>query len=102
MNSNISKIIEHIDVINVIKNYSCYKSLWNHNKQFHIKNILKSNGLVTEKNKKELKSLICIYCNKEFKHKQNKWEHEKNVCLPKHENKINNNKYKILEKKSSN
>ena len=75
------------------KKYSSYKSLWNHNKEFHKNNIenkqnivtessgflCKSNGKITDSNG----TLNCKYCNKLFKSKQNKYEHQKKVCEPK-------------------
>ena len=67
------------------KIYKSYKSLWNHNKKYHINGVIQSNFLVTEISKKVTeKSITCKYCNKIFKHKQNKHAHEKNVCQPKH------------------
>jgi hypothetical protein len=46
------------------KQYKSYKSLWNHNKTFHIK-------------KPKIKEYICKVCNKSFDNKQNKYYHQK-------------------------
>jgi len=46
------------------KQYKSYKSLWNHNKIFHIK-------------KPKIKEYICKVCNKSFDNKQNKYYHQK-------------------------
>ncbi len=68
------------------KFYKTYQTLWKHNKKFHCNKVTESNGLVTESNGLVTnniiinKSLQCKYCNKLFKYKQNKYEHEKKVC----------------------
>ena len=72
------------------KDYSSYKSLWNHNKKFHTKNVVQ-NGTnevlsvvvcdTTEINNKHQ----CKICNKIFNDRSNKYKHEK-IC----KNKINN------------
>ena len=75
------------------KNYKSKSSLCNHNKKFHYKKVTESNCLVmdnkikvTESNCLVIdniiinKSLQCKYCNKLFRYKQNKYEHEKKVC----------------------
>jgi hypothetical protein len=46
------------------RHYKSYKSLWNHNKTFHIK-------------KPKIKEYICKVCNKSFDNKQNKYYHQK-------------------------
>jgi len=69
------------------KNFSSYKSLWNHNKKFHLdnKNIVQTNDNKqviipqTIDNKIEMKcieSLICKYCKKKFSHRNSRWKHE--------------------------
>jgi hypothetical protein len=73
------------------KNYSCYKSLWNHNKKFHIKDVSKNTPIVsTDSPNVSIKnSLLCKYCAKKFSSTQNKWKHENKVCKKKKEiNKI--------------
>ena len=60
------------------KNYSCYKSLWNHNKKFHNKIVSKTIPNVSIQNK-----LLCKYCSKKFSSTQNKWKHENKVCKKK-------------------
>jgi hypothetical protein len=72
------------------KNYSSQSSLCNHNKKFHKTNITenngnitKTNGNITETNGNIKNKLVCKYCNKIFKHIQNRYEHEKNVCSKK-------------------
>jgi hypothetical protein len=56
------------------KNYKSYKSLWNHNKKFHIIQINESNN--------DIKKYNCNYCYREFINYQNRWKHEK-VCKEK-------------------
>lgn len=84
------------------KNYSSYQSLWIHNKKFHVDSCCKvtesngsGNGKVMESNGKVIENNIlnCKYCNKLFKCKQNRYEHEKKVCKPKDNliQQINNN-----------
>jgi uncharacterized C2H2 Zn-finger protein len=81
------------------KTYSSKSSLCNHVKKFHNTVVTESNGLninnqnlgtenTIVNNTKIIESnnnnkLKCKYCNKLFKHKQNKYEHQKNVCEPK-------------------
>lgn len=70
-----------------IKNYKSYKSLWNHNKQFHTnvdiiennhqntfidENIIKNDDNTLNKN-----IIKCDICNKVFSFYQNKWRHAK-------------------------
>ena len=63
------------------KKYKSYKSLWNHNKQFHNNNVIIGNQIETttettgNQNKKSL--LVCRFCKKEFNHRNNRWRHEK-------------------------
>jgi len=66
------------------KDYSSASSLWNHNKKFHnenIENVTKNDTNVTKndtnfdtKNNDKIK---CIFCNKIFKFRQNKYQHQK-------------------------
>ena len=78
------------------KQYSSYQSWWNHNKKFHISEVIKSNHLGNHSviksnhlviNKNPLtdgvnNSLICKFCNRIFSHKNNRWRHE-NTCKEK-------------------
>ena len=88
------------------KDYSSYKSLWNHNKKFHKNNIQKQklckesckenvkNCKENVKNCKEnVKNLTCEFCKKIFSCRQSKFEHKKKFCKSK------NN---ILESKQQN
>ena len=70
------------------KNYSSYKSLWNHNKKFHNTydhkttsiqptNDHKTTILQPLVNNKTIDNLSCKYCSKHFNHYNNKWRHEK-------------------------
>ena len=72
------------------KKYSSYKSLWNHNKKYHIDcvipnntNVILSNTNVTPNS--NAINYNCKYCNKEFKLRQYRWKHEK-IC--KHKEKL--------------
>ena len=78
------------------KHYASQSSLCNHNKKFHQNNLLnntdkqnivtESSGFLCKSNGKIINSngtLNCKYCNKLFKSKQNKYEHQKKVCEPK-------------------
>ena len=56
-------------------NYTSRMGLYNHNKQYHQDKI---------GTKKSPRTNFCIFCNKEFKHNQNKWKHEK-ICKYKEE-----------------
>jgi len=73
------------------KDYSSYKSLWNHNKKFHNSNnnlltannnllttnnnlLTTNNNLLTTNNK--IKIYNCKYCNKIYNLQQSKWKHE--------------------------
>ena len=55
------------------KSYSCYRSLWGHNKKFH-------NGIKTEKmivEEKNTTGYECRICNKMYKHRPARCRHEK-------------------------
>ena len=81
------------------KNYSSYKSLWNHNKKFHNNdvtkckqmttfmqtndNIMQTNDNIMQTNK-ENKNIICKYCKNIFSHRNSRWKHEK-TCKKKEE-----------------
>ena len=67
------------------KNFSSYKSLWNHNKNFHKQSIF------NEQNDKILK-YKCKFCNNYYKHLQSRWKHEKTCKY--------NNKIQLLEEKN--
>ena len=63
------------------KNYASYKSLWCHNKKFHIDNdtkmTLKGKYFDTKLTlKSNYVSPVCKYCNKQFNFRQNKYQHE--------------------------
>jgi len=93
------------------KKYASYKSLWNHNKNFHIESVNDIVKVVKDtvkevKDNVKIKSYICENCNKCFSCRQSKYEHKKNVC----KNKINHNikesnakiiKNKIINNKNS-
>jgi len=72
------------------KQYKSYKSLWNHNKTFHIK-------------KPKIKEYICKVCNKSFDNKQNKYYHQKScknipiILNKKHINNIPINNISIIK-----
>uniref|UniRef100_A0A6C0DAK0 KilA-N domain-containing protein n=1 Tax=viral metagenome TaxID=1070528 RepID=A0A6C0DAK0_9ZZZZ len=84
--------------------YKSYKSLWNHNKKFHIikdklcntfvKNgntfVNNCNTFVTQCNTNTSSELKCKYCNKIFNHYNNKWRHEKTCKNKLSDNKISN------------
>jgi hypothetical protein len=60
--------------------YKTYQTLWKHNIKFHNsqlteKHVVANNPIIVTE-----KSLTCKYCNKVFKHKQNKYEHQKKAC----------------------
>jgi hypothetical protein len=95
------------------KNYSSYKSLWNHNKKFHTTNDHKTT-IKQPKNdhkttiiqpKNENNRLACKYCNKLFNFYNNKWRHEK-TCKNKEQlitinkNELNNLQCQINELKN--
>jgi DNA-directed RNA polymerase subunit RPC12/RpoP len=82
------------------KLYSSYKSLWNHNKRFHINEVqyvqnVQSNVQNVQSNDKIIK---CEYCNKIFKIRSTKSEHKKKSC--KLNPNINNNE--LIELKNKN
>ena len=96
------------------KTYSSYKSLWNHNKEFH-KNNNTFNGKKSEiglnrsenslkksdtglKKSDNIKTYECRKCNKIYNNKQSRWSHEKK-CTFNNDNKIEQleEKNKILE-----
>ena len=63
------------------KDYSSYKSLWNHTKKYHnndVKNV-KENVKNVKENVKENKSLTCEYCKKVFNNRPAKSIHKKHV-----------------------
>ncbi len=84
------------------KKYSSYKSLWNHNKEFHkINNIIKqpittnqqlltttqqllttNQQIITTNNITEnIKKYNCKYCNKLYNIQQSKWKHEQKCTI---------------------
>lgn len=90
------------------KEYSSYQSLWNHTKKFHLQKPLDDTikSLIVTSNVTNMslnvtnisqnkKSLTCRFCNKIFKHRQNKSLHEK-TC------KSNDNKIKELIENNKN
>ena len=78
------------------KDYSSYKSLWNHNKKFHNSNVVQKGsnvvfpvvvcGTTLQNNKNQ-----CKFCNKIFNDRSNKYKHEK-IC----KKKINNSEIETL------
>ena len=66
-----------------VKEYSSYKSLWNHNKKFHKPVSAGSQLKVSKKSaesQQQVKTVLdCKYCNKSYNHKQSRWRHEK-IC----------------------
>ncbi len=94
------------------KNYSSYKSLWNHTKQFHttnvknvkqnvknvkqnVKNVKQDNNKDSQENTK--KSLICENCNKIFNTRPAKSIHKKKCMIILN----NNDKLSILEEQNN-
>jgi len=76
------------------KDYSSYKSLWNHNNKFHNvnNNILTTNNNILTTNN-NIKTYNCKYCNKIYNLQQSKWKHEQ-IC----KNKTNDkNEIEILK-----
>ena len=75
------------------KNYSSYKSLWNHNKKFHDLSYTHNIPNISSKKESDIPNLSslkednnkCIKCKKQLSSYKNKWRHEK-TC-----NKINEN-----------
>ena len=82
------------------KDYSSYKSLWNHNKKFHNNNVVicgsvggenvvksgctRGDNVVEVKNNNNQHKYNCKFCSKKFNDRSNKHKHEK-TC----KNKIN-------------
>ena len=52
--------------------YSCYRSLWNHNKKFH-----ENRKTVTTEIPEIQEVFECRICGKEYKHQQSIYKHEK-------------------------
>ncbi len=77
------------------KEYSSYKSLWNHNNKFHKTNVTQTSTNVnfasTIVNQSSTNLYFCSYCNKSYKIRQTRWKHEQKC---KNEN---NNKDKQIE-----
>ena len=61
--------------INCDKEYSCYKSLWTHNKKHH--NGIKTVETKVEEEVKNTNEYSCRICNKMYKYKQTRFRHEK-------------------------
>ena len=80
------------------KLYSSYKSLWNHNKEFHKNNVVKCGDNVVKCGDNVVKIYICSICNKNFNDRSNKWKHEKK-CKETNQNEIENLKNTINEMK---
>jgi hypothetical protein len=86
-----------------VKTYSSYKSLWNHNKNFHNNNVsiispnvsksVNSVSKNTPNVSNTLSKVICKWCNKKYSSTQNRWKHEQK-CKNKENNK---DKIKQLE-----
>jgi hypothetical protein len=80
------------------KNYSSYKSLWNHNKKFHntivVNNTHNTSKLL--KNPSKILNFECEFCKKKFNRKDNLQRHIK-ICKI-NENKTTNSKINELEK----
>ena len=75
------------------KKYSSYKSLWNHNKIFHIKN-----NTIISKNIPIIDKKLCKYCNKKYSTPQNRWKHEQKCKIQEtKDNEIENLKNNINE-----
>ncbi len=90
------------------KNYASYKSLWNHNKTFHIhkassicnpdvSNLSSKNGQINNHRNpsviNETLAYNCKFCGKIFSYRQTKWKHEQKC-------KLCNNKINKLEKEN--
>ena len=76
------------------KDYSSYKSLWNHTNKFHNNNVSKNTPDVSKntpdvsKNtqiiiNKNLDKITCKFCNKHYSTPQNRWKHEQKCKLKK-------------------
>jgi len=75
------------------KEYVSYKSLWNHNKKFHIKMSSKIEAAVIPMSPKNIENK-CIICKKEYKYRQGLWKHNK-ICKG-----INNEKIDLVLKEN--
>jgi hypothetical protein len=78
------------------KDYSSYKSLWNHNKKFHNTYLPQIPSILPQIPSNYLK-IECIFCNKIFSRKDNLQRHKK-ICKLANNNKIN--KIDQLEEKN--
>ena len=80
------------------KDYSSYKSLWNHTNKFHNNNVknVKENVKNVKENVKENRSLTCEYCKKVFNNRPAKSIHKK-TCKLIDNNKINNSEIETLK-----
>jgi len=69
--------IRKCDICN--KNYSSYKSLWNHKKKFHNTNSIKevNEVQILPININTVKSLTCELCNKNYSSYKSLWNHNK-------------------------
>ena len=75
------------------KLYKSYQSLWNHNKKFHSKKVVKTQpkSINNDTNNKQqninvvIKPIqnICNYCNKQLSDRHSKWRHEKTCKVKK-------------------
>jgi hypothetical protein len=93
------------------KVYSSYKSLWNHNKEFHknnnnhVHNVQQKVQLChptvqnVQQNVLLIKSLTCEICNKIFNSRSTKSMHKKK-CIVNNNNNNNDNKIEQLEEKN--
>jgi len=69
------------------KKYKHRQSLNNHNKKFHNPNIIISssshnpNIIISSSSKNEQATYKCYFCDKKYKHYQNKWRHQKKCQL---------------------
>ncbi len=69
------------------KNYKTYQTLWKHNKNFHSTNVVQVNTNVNVVNVNvnenvnvvNVKQYLCSKCNKPFKMRQGRYQHEK-IC----------------------
>ncbi len=97
---NTSKMDRYYSCEYCQKNFSSYKSLWNHNKKFHNDKNEKSQSKVSQNinngqsKVSHQKMYTCSYCGNEYKHKQSRWSHEQK-CK---ENKPENNDVEELKK----
>jgi hypothetical protein len=90
------------------KNYKTYKSLWNHNNNYHKNNVVQKIQQVVENVVQKIQHIkesddnrTCKFCNKQYCDRSYRWRHEK-IC--KEKNKIEDiielkNKVDQLEKK---